>query len=123
MTMNFDGFVPNSCAIIRSSPGPDENYIIREAFAQGKTEDEVVALLPDVEPGPVRKVYNWLLEQATTPEAQKEAEDAAAALAEESKAKAKEAKELVKKATSIAEKIKAREAAKPAEAPSADPLG
>jgi hypothetical protein len=68
-------------------------------------------------------VYNWLLEQATTPEVQKEVEDAAAALAEESKAKAKEAKELVKKATSIAEKIKAREAAKPAEAPSADPLG
>jgi hypothetical protein len=123
MTMNFDGFVPNSCTIIRSSPGPDENYIIREAFAQGKTEDEVVALVPDVEEGSVRRVYAWLLEQATTPEAQKEIEVAAAALDAEAKAKAKEAKELVKKATSIAEKIKAREAAKPAGAPPADPLG
>jgi hypothetical protein len=121
--MNFEGFVPVSTAIVRSSPGPDENYIIREAFLQGKTEDETVALLPDVESASVRKVYQWLLEQATTPEAQKEAEDAAAALAEESKAKAKEAKELSKKAGGIADKIKAREAAKAAEAPPADPLG
>lgn len=55
--MNFDDYTPPAAAVVRSSPGPDERARIRWAVDEGKSEAEVVALLPEVDPESVKLTY------------------------------------------------------------------
>jgi hypothetical protein len=112
--MEFEGFAPEPAKILAWAPGPDDNAVIFQMVKAGKTEDEVVAEMADIEPANVRIAYKGFLERLTTPEAAEEAK--AAAEAKDATAKAAVLKT---KAQTIAEKV----AAKAKDAPPADPLG
>jgi hypothetical protein len=117
--MEFEGFAPEPAKILAWAPGPDDNAVIFQMVKAGKTEDEVVAEMADIEPANVRIAYKGFLERLTTPEAAEEAKAAAAALEAEAKDATAKAAVLKTKAQTIAEKV----AAKAKDAPPADPLG